>query len=453
VKVLLVSKNETHAFLLNELEKEGQETLLLSREDTGAWEGIVKRAANPREALEWGPDLTIFDGPGFAPLADKFKDAGVKTLCGGKFHDRLCSDFMFGMDLMHVNKVITPNITKFDNIPDAIEHLTGRDQPWLYRNRSGKQHGAACSMDMQIFLESRADDDEPFYLQRAYSPMLDRSCLSRPEFWVAGLFNGKGLMTPSLYFQKSHNLLPEGLGVPTCEGVSMRTVPSSSKLIQKTLGGLELSLKAMGYTGWVFLGCIVDYAPEGRCSPEDDYGPMGMQPVVIDCSAQPPPGFWAAFLRGLKMPFHLFLDRAANPRSRNTPFEFWDRWLVSRKITVPPYPFTEADWLGLPERLAIHGMLPDWVGIPKEEWGVYWSDVAQASDKRYTLVGPVVGYGVGRGCTPDEALRELRNTVHNLDSLPCKQAKLEPDPVCEFDLPLLESWGLIPVPGGEDGRP
>ena len=351
MKVLLVSKNETHAFLLNELEKEGQETLLLSREDTGAWEGIVKRAANPREALEWGPDLAIFDGPGFAPLADKFKDAGVKTLCGGKFHDRLCSDFMFGMDLMHVNKVITPNITKFDNIPDAVEHLTGRDQPWLYRNRSGKQHGAACSMDMQIFLESRADDDEPFYLQRAYSPMLDRSCLSRPEFWVAGLFNGKGLMTPSLYFQKSHNLLPEGLGVPTCEGVSMRTVPSSSKLIQKTLGGLELSLKAMGYTGWVFLGCIVDYAPEGRCSPEDDCGPMGMQPVVIDCSAQPPPGFWAAFLRGLKMPFHLFLDRAANPRSRNTPFEFWDRWLVSRKITVP-LPFTEADWLSS-ERLAI----------------------------------------------------------------------------------------------------
>lgn len=444
MKVLLVAQNENHAFLLHELHREGQEAMLLSREDTGAWEGIVKRASNPQEALDWGPTVALVDGPGFAPLADKFSKAGVQVFNGGKFRDRLSRDFMFGMDLLGVNHVHTPDITRFETVAEASEYMIGKDHPWLYRSSTGETHSAPSTVDMQMFLETVPD--ETFFLQRAYNPLFGDTFLARPEFYLAGLFNEKGLMNPALYFQKSMNLLPEGLGIPTVEGVTMFSVSQEAELVQQTLGSLELSLKALGYTGWIFLGCIMDYAentkrsPRIRSKPQPISDPGKIVPVVTECSPDPPPGFWAAFLRGLKMPLHLFLDRACRPLSRNTPYEFWPGWTCSRRVTVPPYPFCEAPWLGIPDRLALHGMLPKTL-VPKEEWGIYWNSVSE-SGSSLEVVGPVVGYAVGRGDSQVEAIREVRNAVQALP-LPCKQAKVEPDPVCEFDLPVLDSWGFL----------
>lgn len=446
MKVLLVSRNENHAFLLHELVKEGQQAMLLSREDTGAWEGLVKRAGNAQEALEWGPDIALFDGPGFAPMVERASKAGVRVCNGGKFHDRLCSDFMFGMDLLGVNHVFTPDIARFTSVADASEHMIGKDHPWMYRGTSGPPHITQSPLDMQMFLESVPDGD-PFYLQRAYSPLFGDTFLARPEFWLAGFFNEKGLMNPAVYFQRSHNLLPDGLGVPTEEGVTLFSVPKDAELAQQALGSLELSLKALGYTGWIFLGCIMDYAEHTKKSPrirtrsKEPIEPRKIVPVVTECTPHPPDGFWAAFLRGLRMPLHLFLDRACKPLSRNTPFEFWNGWVCSRKVTVPPYPFTEAPWIGTPDRIHLHGLLPR-ITLPKEEWGVYWNSVSDNGASKLEVVGPVVGYAVGRGDSQHEAIREVRNVVQSLP-IPCKQAKVEPDPVCEFDLPVLDSWGFL----------
>lgn len=451
MKVLLVSQNENHAFLLNELEKEGQSTMLLSREDTGAWGGLVRRASNPVEAQEWSPDVAIFDGVGFAPLAERLSKEGVRILNGGKFHDRISKDFMFGMDLLGVNHVFTPDIARFESVSDAVEHIIGKEHPWLYRSDSGGTHSTQGPLDMQIFLESVGD--EPFYLQRAYSPLFGDSFLARPEFFLAGMFNSKGLMNPCLYFQKSHNLLPEGLGVPTEEGVTLKPIPLSSNLVQKTLGALELSLKALGYTGWIFLGCIMDYAgrtkksPRIRSSSRVPTEPMEIVPVVTECSSNPPAGFWSAFLRGLKMPFHLFLDRACRPLSRNTPYDFWPGWICSRKVTVPPYPVTEMPTLQASERNRLNSMIRP-SRVRKEEWGIYWNCVRDAEHGMLEVVGPVVGYAAGRGNSQHESLLEVRNILQGLD-LPCKQAKVEIDPVCEFDLPVLESWGFL---GGDGPR-
>ena len=455
MKVLLVSQNENHAFLLNELEKEGQPTMLLSREDTGAWGGLVRRASNPAEAQEWKPDIAIFDGVGFAPLAERLSKDGVRVLNGGKFHDRISKDFMFGMDLLGVNHVYTPDIARFESVPEAAEHLIGKEHPWLYRSTSGKVHTTSSPLDMQIFLESVPE--EPFFLQRAYSPLFGDSFLARPEFFLAGMFNSKGLMNPCLYFQKSHNLLPEGLGVATEEGVTLKPVPVSCQLVQKTLGSLELSLKALGYTGWIFLGCIMDQAghtkrsPRIRSNPQTDIPPMEIVPVVTECSSQPPSGFWSAFLRGLKMPFHLFLDRACRPLSRSTPFDFWPGWVCSRKVTVPPYPITEMRSIPAQERVRLNSMVERTM-VRKEDWGIYWNCVEDSGEGMLQVVGPVVGYAVGRGASQHESLLEVRSIVQGLD-LPCKQAKVEIDPVCEFDLPVLESWGFLGGSPEKGGKP
>lgn len=445
MKVLLVSNHENHAFLLNELEKEGQQTMLLSRMDTRAWSGMVKRAENPQEALDWKPDLAVFDGPGFGPMADKFqKSFGIQTLNGGRFYDRIHADYMVGMDLMDVNGVETPEMQKFKNISDAVEHILGQDNPWLFRYPDGRTHSAPTTQDMQIFLESiSGSPPDSFTLQKTYLDLGPRGMWARPEFYLAGLFNHRGLMNPGIYLQTAHNLLPEDLGLRTEEGVTMYTVPIQSELIQKTLLKLELSLKAVKYTGWVFIGCIVDRRENTRRSRKKDlWEPMEMVPVVTSVSLTPPDGFWAAFLRGLKMPFNLFLDRAAFPKSRNTPYEFWDGWVCSRKVTVPPYPMTEAPWVSERMKNALAKELLPKVTVPKEEWGVYWNQVASDGFGGLDVVGPVVGYAVGRGESQHESIREVRNVVQSLP-LSVKQAKVEPDPVCEFDIPMLDSWGFL----------
>lgn len=443
MKVCLVAQNENHAFLLNELQKEGQETMLLSREDTGSWAGLVKRAEGPESVLEWKPDLAIFDGPGFGPMAHKFQDSyGIPVFNGGRFHDRIYNDFMIGMDLMDVNHVETPAMQKFTNVADAMEYILDQDHPWQFRYPDGRSHTCPTPQDMQIFLESLAKDPPAsFILQKAYGELGPRGCWARPEFYLAGLFNEKGLMNPCLYFQSAHNLLPEDLGIRSDEGVTLYPVPLKTELVQQTLKKLELSMKAVKYTGWVFIGCIMDRRANTRRKKTHLMDPTEMVPVVTSVSLSPPSGFWAAFLRGLKMPLNLFLDRAAFPRSSNTPYEFWPGWVCSRKVTVPPYPFSEAHWLSDADRTRIKSMIPD-TFVPREEWGVYWNNVASDGSGGLEVVGPVVGYAVGRGSSQNESIRQVRDIVHSLP-LPCKQAKVEPDPVCEFDIPMLDSWGFL----------
>lgn len=443
MKVLLVSKTEDHICLLHELKKEGQETLLLSVEDTGAWKGMIPRAETPQQALEWGPDLVLFDGPGFARVAEKFEDSGVQTVGGGKFHDRICSDYMFGLEVLDVNKIPTPEVHKFSTVPDALDFLVGKDRPWTYR-RGKKHHTTTNPHDMLVFLDLESPSGD-FYLQEAYSPGVSGSYLQRPDFWVAGLFNSRGLMSPALYLQEDRNLLPDGMGISTCEGVSLCKVGIDTRLVESTLKPLELTMKSMGYCGWVFLGCIMGDKEVIRPSRRKDtslvdcYSPV---PVVTECGTTPPPGFWAAFLRGLKQPFHLFLDRFASPRSRNTPFEFWDRWLCSRRVTVPPYPITEAPWLKPEARFMLSDQIPE-CKFRKEEWGIYWGNVEDPGNGFLELTGPTVGFAVGRGDTQLEALRDVGSAVYNLN-IPHKQAKLDRDPVCEYDIHMLQSWGFLP---------
>jgi hypothetical protein len=222
----------------------------------------------------------------------------------------------------------------------------------------------------------------------------------------------------------SYNLLPNQQGIPTVEGVNLRACDMDSEETQKTLRKLEKTLGVVNYHGFVFLGCHTDYEKGER------------KTVVVDLQVSPPDGFWAAFARGLEMPMGLFFDRACNPKRRsNTPYEFYKPgYIVSRKLTLPPYPYTEASWVTPKSRLQMARE-----GIPatrffRQKWGVYWNDVFQAEgDKGFLQAcGPLLGYVVGRGETYVEAVGNCQDQVSSIQ-IPYAQIKVD-DSLAEFNL-------------------
>lgn len=456
MKFLLISQNEEHTFLLHQLEQEGHETMLLSREVTGAWEGIVKRAPGLKEAMEWGPGAVLFDGPGFGALAKKIAESGVPVFNGGKIHDRLHEDFLIGMDILANNRVRTPDFEKFTSAADAVEYMLDKEQAWHLRCPGGHQHSTSNTLDMQIHLEERSRQgilDKKFTLQRGFPSFVNRRLVVRPEFFVAGCFNERGLMNPPLYFQETHGLLPEDMGIPTREGVTIRSLSLTSEVVKQTLLRLEAPLRALNYTGWVFLGCMVEPHHGPRLLGGEDEGP---EVYVQTFSLTPTPGFWAAFVHGLGLRLDRFLDRALHPKSRNTPYDFHGGWVASRKLTLPPYPLTEAPWISSVDKKALANSLPE-VVIPKLDRGVYWNQIRD--DDGDTLAsGPVLGYLAGRGRDQRDAVEDLRTTFHSL-SIPAKQCRLDPNMDSEFDFSIMGAWGMLgdclessPAPTPEKAR-
>src|ERR1017187_5363091 len=140
MKVLLISKDERHSFLLEQLESEGNEVRLMSKTDTGAWQGLVARAHNLEEVREFGPDMVIIDSPGQGALAKLLVDEGFKVFGGSKLQDKLSENYLFGISLLETAGVDTLDYTAFDNVPDAAEYIQGKRHPWLMRHPDGSSH-------------------------------------------------------------------------------------------------------------------------------------------------------------------------------------------------------------------------------------------------------------------------------------------------------------------------
>ena len=424
MKVALVAMDERNAFLLEQLEREGHEVCLLSRNYTGAWEGLVPRSKGFREVVEWGPDVAIVDSPGLGSAAKALTDSGIPTLGGGKLMDKINDNYLFGMSFLSAAQVRTSEFERFTDAADAAEYVHGKSRPWLFRNSDGTCRCCRDDVDLQFYMESLIQAGKmpaEFAVQLGFPEHLDKELMLRPQSYWCGLYNSTGLMNPCLRLDVAHNLLPAGQGVPTVEGVNLRPVAIGEASV---LRQLEKPLRAINYTGWVFVGCVRDWDERTGESVE----------CAVDIKTQPPDGFWAAILRGLTMSFANFLDRAANPKRPNAPFEFWPGHTASRKLSLPPYPLTEAPWLSDAQRQDLGRNLLPPTRFRREPWGVYWSEVWQPPEDRGYLHarGVNLGYVVGRGTSHIEAVEEAMRVTANLP-IQFAQVRVE-DGLAEFNL-------------------
>lgn len=426
MRFLLISQDESNAFLLDRLQAEKHETRWLAKEaHPDAWDGILPKAAGLQEAIDWGPDITIVDGIGFGPIVKRLRDSGLKVFGGGRLQDRMAEDWLYSMNLLDTIKVPTHEVEKFTSIPEASEHIHAKEQPWYFRWPNGDGFGAHSTQAMQCKLEEMYQAGtcpDCFTLQRGFPTIHGNQIRLHPEFYLAGMFNERGLMDPVLQIQASYNLLPDRQGISTCEGVTVTQLRISDSCCEQTLRKCEPMFKSMQYSGWAFMGMVYGERKD------DEYGP-----VVTDFFLTPPPGFWACFTGGLKMELGLFLDRAVNPNRPNTPFEFWDGVVSSRLLSVPPYPVTEAPWLSEASKTILIQSMPP-IKIPYADWGVFWNGVKREGEAgSVVLTGPKVGWIVGRSDRYEDSLLQIRNTAEGLP-VPFKQCKIDPDPVWEFNV-------------------
>lgn len=444
MKFLLISEDESNAFLLDRLQVENHETRWLAKSaHPEAWNGILTKSAGLQEAMEWQPDITIVDGVGFGPVAKRLRDAGLKVFGGGRLQDRMAEDWLYSMSLLDTLKVATHGVEKFTSVAEASEFIHAKEQPWYFRGPDGTGFGTDSTQAMQECLEEMYQAGrvpDVFTLQRGFPSMRGNQIRLHPEFFLAGMFNERGLMDPVLQIQAAYNLLPDRQGIDTCEGVTVTSLKIDDPDVLATLRKCEPMFKQMQYNGWAFMGVIYG---------ENEAGDIG--PIVTDFFLTPPPGFWACFAGGLKMQLGLFLDRAVNPSRPNTPFEFWEGVVSSRLLSVPPYPMTEAPWISSEMRQSLLQQIPP-IKISYADWGVFWNSIRQnGSPSTAELTGPKVGWIVGRAphWGYEESLRQIRNTAEGLP-IPFKQCKTDPDPVYEFNVSPLYGRAVNPTIRVED---
>lgn len=128
--------------------------------------GLVVKAGSQAELTAWLkegqragiPSLALFDFSGFGEIADSLRRAGVLTLCGGAFMDRLETDRAFGFEVMRAAGATLPPYQEFASIPEALKHAqTLGDTPTYFKSDKRLEldatHGADNGPEMAEYLE------------------------------------------------------------------------------------------------------------------------------------------------------------------------------------------------------------------------------------------------------------------------------------------------------------
>lgn len=91
MKFLLVGRSTRHAYLGNEIRKEGHEVkFLVGKPDLE--HNLVDYLESPSRALEWQPEVAIFLEPGFGEFARLLQSRKVRTFGGGLLLDSIHTD-------------------------------------------------------------------------------------------------------------------------------------------------------------------------------------------------------------------------------------------------------------------------------------------------------------------------------------------------------------------------
>ena len=383
MKILLLSADEENAFLLRRLQDEGNEVKLLTKTSIGVWKGVIELAESPAAAVEWGPDLVLVDSPGFGEFVQRFRELGIAVVGGGTFADKISQEYLTSMLFLEASQCRTCDYYDVETAEGIYDYVSATDRPW--RVIGGDRHFKA--FDDNARLEAWFESNPEY---KGFVLVPDIQVPKQNRFKVAGFVNSRGSMNPAFVYNCCY-----GMGIFTTEGVTLKRIANDHPIVQVSIGKVAEKLYGMGYQGPVFLDCVVDPTEEDN---EDEYT-TGSAIRIEDFTLTPPDGFWAAFARGLDMPLHYFLDRLANPRRPNTPFDFSKGYVSSRKVSVPPYPMTEAPWIDEEKREALKAMMPREKVYADPH--IYWSGVSRQDDGMYDIVNPVVGYLTGKG--PDQA--------------------------------------------------
>lgn len=439
-KVLLIGEDESNSFLLCHLKEEGCEVALLTKYNSGV--DSYKRLSSPAEALAWGPEYVICDSQGYSPFLKAFRDSGAEVLGGGPITDKLETDLVTALDFLEGAGVPTLDYRTFKDAATAIDYvLLDSNKPWRLTCGMGDSEGYRGGMELAEVLERRVSENTlpPQFIVHRDFPGLAGPNDNHIDMWssfcVTGMVHEKGLMNPCFAVNIAHT----DTGIPVFEGVTLFPIPLDSPLVSLTLGRAASALSRLNYVGPVTLSCMVQPPDFNTRTEEDDFRYWDDKICAQRIMFTPPPGFWAAFIAGLEMPFHLFLARLLTPQRNGNPFDFWEGVVSSRKLTLPPYPMTEAAWLSPDQKTSLLGMIPSTKLRSKKN--VLWSGVKESEDGYVQPVVPVIGWLTGKATSANDSLRQIRSEYDFLNA-----------PFTQVDCSISSSFEVDMLPTGLAGR-
>lgn len=226
-----------------------------------------------------------------------------------------------------------------------------------------------------------------YALTRAGLPTVPGLQINGPVRHYVAVFSKRGMLSPGFLRVPQVGLLPNG--PPTDEGQYLCPIADRQDAV---LACLDTALTPLRYTGFVFAS--VQTGKDGR-------------DICTAVSAQPPPGFYAAFVSGLDGTVGDFLRGLAHSR-RFREMRFSSPSAALR-ATLGPYPHTEWPWLTKEEASEVFEKITRGItGVELSRCAAqhrYIALVDTSGDEetgRILTTGPLVAYVGAKG----EGLRE-----------------------------------------------
>lgn len=253
------------AGILKMLQNEGSQVELFIKDAAfrGVWDGLIPKA---KKFAPTTSDTVLFDFSGNGALADKCREAGIPTLGGSKFADRLEEDRQFALDLMEEAGIRVPLTAEFKRVAEIGSFLEengkdedGNERRWVYKpqGRGVSSHLTYASSDNEDLLEYIA------YVEKNFSKNIDAFILQEfiygatvsTEYWC----DGKHFIRPCNHTVETKQMMDGDLGPATgCTGNIIWREDGRCRIASSGLEKLEKVAVGEGYVGPLDLNTVVN---------------------------------------------------------------------------------------------------------------------------------------------------------------------------------------------------
>lgn len=435
MRVLIHSSEGDSAGLAWQMQKEGSQVDFFVKEKWARrhMEGIIPHVETLEEGLKNKPDFILFDLNGDGGTADSLRKNGFKVVNGSALADKLEFDRSYGVKICKQYGIKTPTTVEFNNVDEAILYAKKEKKPLAIKmdSNAGGEGASYVSKDAEEMVDYLSQQKESGKING--NTFIAQDVVKGAEISTELWFSGGEPVWPANSTFETKKFLAGELGIRTGCEVSLvcHYEGTRSKIIDKTIRKIFPLLKYSKWTGCIDVNCIVS---------EEDH-----EPYFLEWT--PRLGYSAiyAYSAILGIPLSEYFYRISRG-----PFTipFKNKWGVSLKVSIPPYPTTienekaSEETYGLQEGVRVNGAYgKDFIPI----------DCMRGKKTELMCSGVTCIIGECLGCrdSPIEAWRSSQKVFKSVE-VPNAQGRYTDgimDPLERVQ--KLKKWGFdLPISGG-----
>jgi phosphoribosylamine--glycine ligase len=225
-----------------------------SRNENG--DGLVPRVANWEDHMKWADLVFCTDNLFYIHGLERYRDQGYPIIGPSIDTNKWEQDREHGEEIMQKCGIKTIPTMKFKNYDEAITHVMKTNKRYVSKplgdGNKALSYVSKSPADMIFMLQKWKKTNAykgEFILQEFHGGI---------EVAVGGWFGPAGFSKQVCINHEFKKLLAGDLGVSTGEEGTIVYYTTESLLAEKVLFPLSDYLKALGYTGYIDVNCIID---------------------------------------------------------------------------------------------------------------------------------------------------------------------------------------------------